>query len=79
MNKKPEPVRAKFHESILDSLNDRVLLLVALFAVLSIIPGMIVEPKTGWIEGVFIIVALFVQVLIAALNDFRKDSKFIEL
>ena len=72
-------MRAKFHESIVESLNDRVLLLVALFAVLSIIPGMIVEPKTGWIEGVFIIVALFLQVLITALNDFKKDTKFIEL
>ena len=55
------------------------MLLVALFAVLSIIPGMIVEPKSGWIEGVFILIALFVQVLMAALNDYKKDSKFIEL
>jgi len=62
-----------------DALKDRILLLVALFAVLSIIPGMIVEPKSGWIEGVFILVALFVQVLVTALNDHSKDSKFVEL
>jgi 1,4-dihydroxy-2-naphthoate octaprenyltransferase len=52
---------------------------VAIFAVLSIIPGMIVEPKTGWVEGIFILAALFIQVVITAWNDYAKDSKFIEL
>jgi Ca2+-transporting ATPase len=60
-------------------MNDRILLLVAIFAVLSIIPGMIVEPKNGWIEGIFILAALFIQVLITSWNDYVKDSKFIEL
>ena len=58
---------------------DRILLLVAIFAVLSIIPGMVVEPSTGWVEGVFILVALAVQVLITAWNDYTKDKKFVQL
>ena len=58
---------------------DRILLVVAIFAVLSIIPGMVVEPSTGWVEGVFILVALFVQVLITAWNDYTKDKKFVAL
>jgi len=62
-----------------DALNDRILLIVAIFAVLSIIPGMIVEAATGWVEGVFILVALFVQVLITAFNDHSKDKKFVQL
>lgn len=78
-NAKPQPIRASFRESIWDSLNDRILLIVAIFAVLSIIPGMIVEPKTGWVEGIFILAALFIQVVITAWNDYAKDSKFIEL
>ena len=78
-NAKPLPVRASFRESLWDSLNDRILLLVAIFAVLSIIPGMLVEPKNGWIEGIFILAALFIQVLITSWNDYVKDSKFIEL
>ena len=78
-NAKPQPIRASFRESIWDSINDRILLIVAIFAVLSIIPGMVVEPKTGWVEGIFILIALFIQVVITAWNDYAKDSKFIEL
>lgn len=62
-----------------DALNDRILMLVAIMAVVSIIPGMVVSPKNGWVEGVFILVALFVQVLITAWNDSNKDSKFVQL
>ena len=62
-----------------DALNDRVMLLVAIFAVISIIPGMVVHPATGWIEGVFILVALIIQVIITAYNDYKKDQKFVEL
>jgi len=43
-----------------DAINDRILFLVAIFAVISIIPGMIVDPAKGWVEGVFILVALLV-------------------
>ena len=78
-NEKPRVQRPPFLESLKDGLNDRILLLVAIFAILSIIPGMIVEPKSGWVEGVFILVALFISVLITALNDYGKDTKFVDL
>ena len=45
-NEKPRVQRPPFLESLKDGLNDRILLLVAIFAILSIIPGMIVEPKS---------------------------------
>ena len=66
-------------ESLKDGLNDRILLIVAIFAILSIIPGMVVEPKSGWVEGVFILIALFIQVLITAWSDYNKDTKFVML
>ena len=72
-------MKPPFFDSLKDALNDRLLLLVAIFAVVSIIPGMIVSAKKGWIEGVFIIVALIVQVLITAWNDHNKDDKFVKL
>lgn len=40
---------------------------------------MIVEPKTGWIQPVFIIVALFVSVILQSWSDHNKDTKFVEL
>ena len=76
---KPTPQRVNFCSSVKDALNDRLLLMVAIFAVISIIPGMVIHPATGWIEGCFIFVALVIQVLISSYNDYNKDSKFIEL
>ncbi len=78
-NEKPRPVNPPFFDSVKDALNDRILMLVAIMAVVSIIPGMVVSPKNGWVEGVFILVALFVQVLITAWNDSNKDNKFVQL
>jgi hypothetical protein len=62
-----------------DSLNDRIVLLVAIFAIISIIPGMVVSPKNGWMEGVFILVGLVVSVMISSYNDYQKDQKFVML
>ena len=76
---KPRVQRPPFIDSLKDSLNDRIIILVGIFAVLSIIPGMCVEPSTGWVEGVFILIALCVQVLITSWNDYSKDNKFVEL
>jgi hypothetical protein len=78
-NEKPRPVNPPFFDSVKDALNDRILMLVAIMAVVSIIPGMVVSPKNGWVEGVFILVALFVQVLITAWTDSNKDNKFVQL
>ena len=78
-NLKPSPQKPPFTESLMDALNDRVLLLVAAFAILSIITGTIYEPATGWIEGVCIIGALVFQVAITSLNDWFKDRQFVSL
>jgi P-type E1-E2 ATPase len=76
---KPRVQRPPFFDSLKDQLNDRVIILVGIFAILSIIPGMVVEPSNGWVEGVFILVALVLQVLITSWNDYSKDNKFVEL
>ena len=76
---KPRVQRPPFFDSLKDSMNDRIILLVGIFAVLSIIPGMCVEPSTGWVEGVFILIGLFIQVLITSWNDYNADNKFVEL
>ena len=78
-NLKPRAQKPPFFDSLKDSMNDRIILLVGIFAIISIIPGMVVEPSNGWVEGVFILVALCIQVLITAWNDYSKDSKFVQL
>lgn len=68
-----------FFDSVKEALNEKILLLIAVFAVLSIITGMIYHPTKGWMEGVSIIVALFILVLISSLNDIHKDKTFVRL
>lgn len=60
-------------------LEDRISMLIAVFAVLSIITGMIYNFKTGWIEGVSIIVSLLILVTVSALNDWKTDKTFATL
>ena len=68
-----------FGESLVDAFNDRILVITAGFAVLSVITGMIQDWREGWREGVCILIALLVQVLITACNDYAKDTRFVQL
>lgn len=54
-------------------------MIVAVFALLSIITGMIYHPRTGWIEGFSIYLAILILVLITSLNDWSKDKQFVRL
>jgi len=78
-NTKPAPHLNSFWTSLKEAFEDKILLVVAVCAVLSIIFGMIYDPKTGWVEGVSIFVVLAVMVLITSLNDFIKDRQFVKL
>lgn len=61
------------------ALNERILLVLAIFAFLSIVTGMIYHPRSGWMEGVSIYVAVFILVVITSLNDWAKDKQFVKL
>ena len=79
VNEKPVPQTPSFIESVKEALNDRILALIAVFAILSIITGMIYDPSKGWIEGVSIIFSLFILVIITSANDLKKDKTFVAL
>jgi P-type Ca2+ transporter type 2C len=78
-NDKPAPKLPPFKDSLKDALNDRILLVTACLAIFSMLTGMIDSWRNGWIEGVCILVALFIQVLITAWNDSAKDTQFVKL
>ena len=78
-NLKPRPKLPSFSESLIDALNDRILLAVGIFAILSMITGTIYNYKTGWFEGLCIIFALLIQIVIISVNDFVKDRQFLRL
>jgi Ca2+-transporting ATPase len=37
------------------------------------------QPRVDWVEGVAIMVAVIVIVLVSALNDFQKERQFVRL
>lgn len=78
-NTKPTPHMPSYWESLKEALEDKILMVLAICAALSIIFGMVYSPKTGWVEGVSIYVVVFVMVMITSLNDFVKDKHFVKL
>ncbi|OAL03972.1 calcium-translocating P-type ATPase [Phaeosphaeriaceae sp. SRC1lsM3a] len=68
--------------------NDKVLLLLTAAAVISLALGLYQtfgvphapdEPKVEWIEGVAIIVAIAIVVIVGAANDWQKERQFVKL
>lgn len=68
--------------------NDKVLILLTIAAVISLALGLYQtfgvkhepgEPKVEWIEGVAIIVAIVIVVVVGAANDWQKERQFVKL
>lgn len=68
--------------------NDKVLMLLSAAAVVSLAIGLYQtfgqehppgEPPVEWIEGVAIIVAIVIVVLVGSLNDYQKERQFAKL
>lgn len=72
-NNKPKAQLPPFLESLKDAMNERILFVLAICSILSIITGMIADPKLGWLKGVCLLIALVILVLITSLVDWIKD------
>lgn len=68
--------------------NDKVLILLTCAAVISLALGLYQtfgqdhpegEPKVEWVEGVAIMVAIIIVVVVGALNDWQKERQFVKL
>lgn len=77
-NKKPVPQLPPFWESFKDAIDDKILLVVAVFAILTMITGLIYDPSAA-VDGIAILCSILLLVLITSVNDWRKDRKFVEL
>eukprot|EP00794_Sanderia_malayensis_P006980 gene6980-7765_t len=72
----PKPPKT-FLRLIWESLEDTILRILIVAAILSLILGMIFEgPKTGWIEGFAILIAVVIVSLVTAVNDYQKEKQF---
>jgi Ca2+-transporting ATPase len=68
--------------------NDKVLILLSIAAAISLAVGLYqtfgtkhdaFHPKVEWVEGVAIIVAIVVVVVVGSLNDYQKERQFVKL
>ena len=64
---------------IWDALQDTVLQILILAAIISLVIGVIQDPESGWIEGVVILIAVLIVLTVTATNDYIKDGQFIKL
>jgi len=68
--------------------NDKVLILLSVAAAISLAVGLYQtfgtkhdaeHPKIEWVEGVAIIVAIVIVVVVGSLNDYQKERQFVKL
>ncbi|QGI77914.1 unnamed protein product [Fusarium fujikuroi] len=87
-NRLPEKKGKSLLELMWITYNDKVLILLSIAAVVSLAVGLYQtfgqkhepgEPKVEWVEGVAIIVAIAIVVIVGSLNDYQKERQFTKL
>ncbi|EGO54052.1 hypothetical protein NEUTE1DRAFT_131694 [Neurospora tetrasperma FGSC 2508] len=87
-NRLPEKKGKSLLELMWITYNDKVLILLSIAAVVSLAIGLYQtfgqahepgEAKVEWVEGVAIIVAIVIVVMVGSLNDYQKERQFAKL
>lgn len=84
-NKLPEKKAKSILELAWIAYNDKVLILLTVAAIVSLAVGIYQsvapsnEASVEWVEGVAIIVAILVVVIVGAANDWQKERQFVKL
>ncbi|KAE8355570.1 hypothetical protein BDV28DRAFT_128708 [Aspergillus coremiiformis] len=85
-NKLPERKPKSILELAWIAYNDKVLILLTVAAIISLALGIYQsvtakdgEPRVEWVEGVAIIVAIVIVVIVGAANDWQKERQFVKL
>ncbi|EGV63158.1 hypothetical protein CANTEDRAFT_106295 [Yamadazyma tenuis ATCC 10573] len=92
-NRLPVKVQKSFLRLCIEAFKDKVLILLTVAAVVSMALGLYETfgtdtmydvdgtpiPKLDWVEGVAIIVAVLIVVLVGAANDYQKERQFAKL
>lgn len=87
-NRLPEKKGKSFLQLVWITYNDKVLILLSIAAIVSLAIGLYQtfgqkheanNPGVEWIEGVAIIVAIVIVVLVGSLNDWQKEKQFAKL
>ena len=65
-----------FCQLVCDALEDPILRILIVAAIVSLCVGMIEDPSEGWLEGTAILMAVVIVVMVTATNDYMKDKQF---
>ncbi|KAG0684536.1 hypothetical protein C6P40_002681 [Pichia californica] len=92
-NKLPTKSRKSFLKLCINALNDKVLIILSISAIISLILGLYQLffqppdfddhgnklPKIQWIDGIAIILAILIVIIVSSINDYNKENQFIKL
>lgn len=92
-NRLPTRLQRSFFRLCFEAMKDKVLILLSVAAIVSLALGLyetlgepvmyddehIAIPKVDWVEGVAIIAAVAIVVLVGAANDYQKERQFARL
>jgi len=85
-NRLPEKKTKSLLEIMWITFNDKVLIILSIVAAISLNLGLYQDsvqpddgPKVRWVEGVTIMVAVVIVVVVGSLNDYQKERQFIKL
>ncbi|KAJ0417627.1 E1-E2 ATPase-domain-containing protein [Aspergillus carlsbadensis] len=80
-NRLPERQTKSFFQLSLMAFDDRILKLLAVAAAISLALGLYYESSAlfDWVEGVAILVAILIVVLVSAAGDWQKERRFAKL
>jgi cation transport ATPase len=79
-NKLPEPAHESWWAIFFDCFKDIILIILLVAAVVALIVGVIEHgAATGWIDGVAILIAVFIVATVTATNDYNKQLQFRKL
>ncbi|KAI5959051.1 PMC1 [Candida pseudojiufengensis] len=93
INKLPQKVSKSFFQLCYEAFKDKVLIILSIAAIVSLALGLYETfgsgthyddegkplPKVDWVEGVAILVAVCIVVLVGAANDYQKERQFAKL
>lgn len=72
-------VMPSFWQECVKALDNRMLKILLLAAVVALIVGMLDDPVEGWIQGAAILAAVLIIVLVSGTNNYAKEVQFCKL
>lgn len=78
-NELPEPEAQGWWEMFFESFQDTTLIVLIVAAGVSLIVGIVEDPRKGWIEGAAILFAVIIVAAVTATNNYNKECQFRKL